>query len=102
MIRRPPRSTLLPYTTLFRSGCIDGGEVGGAKGSELSGVEGSDLCIGELGEVGCGDGLDIRLGYAHGLSGDAVFCLGMGEGRQGGGVERTELGVCEGPQLGTV
>src|SRR3712207_8515115 len=22
MIRRPPRSTLLPYTTLFRSGCV--------------------------------------------------------------------------------
>src|SRR3712207_8358309 len=27
MIRRPPRSTLFPYTTLFRSGyCIFGGE----------------------------------------------------------------------------
>src|SRR2546427_8560857 len=24
MIRRPPRSTLFPYTTLFRSGLIDG------------------------------------------------------------------------------
>src|SRR3712207_8645764 len=24
MIRRPPRSTLLPYTTLFRSGCLKG------------------------------------------------------------------------------
>src|SRR2546430_12276467 len=23
MIRRPPRSTLFPYTTLFRSGCAD-------------------------------------------------------------------------------
>src|SRR3712207_8072681 len=23
MIRRPPRSTLFPYTTLFRSGCLD-------------------------------------------------------------------------------
>src|SRR2546430_11202218 len=23
MIRRPPRSTLFPYTTLFRSGCED-------------------------------------------------------------------------------
>src|SRR2546428_6865264 len=28
MIRRPPRSTLLPYTTLFRSGA-DGGCAGG-------------------------------------------------------------------------
>src|SRR3712207_7106569 len=24
MIRRPPRSTLFPYTTLFRSGAVDG------------------------------------------------------------------------------
>src|SRR2546422_9464957 len=27
MIRRPPRSTLFPYTTLFRSGAGDGAEV---------------------------------------------------------------------------
>src|SRR3712207_7165046 len=33
MIRRPPRSTLFPYTTLFRSG---GGEV---RGVALGGVE---------------------------------------------------------------
>src|SRR5258708_29405100 len=25
MIRRPPRSTLFPYTTLFRSDCLQGG-----------------------------------------------------------------------------
>src|SRR5438093_7654156 len=30
MIRRPPRSTLFPYTTLFRSGGFDGGN--GANG----------------------------------------------------------------------
>src|SRR3712207_8034545 len=28
MIRRPPRSTLFPYTTLFRSGRVVGGERG--------------------------------------------------------------------------
>src|SRR2546425_3785767 len=27
MIRRPPRSTLFPYTTLFRSGAVDGDAV---------------------------------------------------------------------------
>src|SRR3712207_7596307 len=27
MIRRPPRSTLFPYTTLFRSGVINRGEI---------------------------------------------------------------------------
>src|SRR3712207_6964828 len=26
MIRRPPRSTLFPYTTLFRSGCVEEAE----------------------------------------------------------------------------
>src|SRR3712207_6875262 len=26
MIRRPPRSTLFPYTTLFRSGVVEGGD----------------------------------------------------------------------------
>src|SRR3712207_7266839 len=29
MIRRPPRSTLFPYTTLFRSGGAGGGQPGG-------------------------------------------------------------------------
>src|SRR6266508_6184792 len=28
MIRRPPRSTLFPYTTLFRSSAIGGGQPG--------------------------------------------------------------------------
>src|SRR5438067_5130514 len=32
MIRRPPRSTLFPYTTLFRS-CFRGGTQDGRKGS---------------------------------------------------------------------
>src|SRR2546430_13206014 len=40
MIRRPPRSTLFPYTTLFRSQPVDeGGGVGGAVGlGELDGL----------------------------------------------------------------
>src|SRR5690348_17985100 len=29
MIRRPPRSTLFPYTTLFRSGMVGLGRMGG-------------------------------------------------------------------------
>src|SRR3712207_8716637 len=34
MIRRPPRSTLFPYTTLFRSGggAVDAGHAGGGCG----------------------------------------------------------------------
>src|SRR2546430_11695285 len=33
MIRRPPRSTLFPYTTLFRSADARGGRAGGTVGS---------------------------------------------------------------------
>src|SRR5256885_4053479 len=31
MIRRPPRSTLFPYTTLFRSGVLEGHELAGGR-----------------------------------------------------------------------
>src|SRR5690349_23738690 len=48
MIRRPPRSTLFPYTTLFRSGARDGGRrdgrADGAPGlHELQGLDEVDL-----------------------------------------------------------
>src|SRR3712207_9473018 len=33
MIRRPPRSTLFPYTTLFRSQCVSSFRVGIAQGN---------------------------------------------------------------------
>src|SRR5574341_2024016 len=37
MIRRPPRSTLFPYTTLFRSG-VNEWRVGGGKKSQGDGI----------------------------------------------------------------
>src|SRR3712207_9108682 len=37
MIRRPPRSTLFPYTTLFRSRRAGGGEVRGREGRSADG-----------------------------------------------------------------
>src|SRR3712207_6995002 len=36
MIRRPPRSTLFPYTTLFRSELFLGDRLGGASGSAVT------------------------------------------------------------------
>src|SRR2546429_5795554 len=52
MIRRPPRSTLFPYTTLFRSApslCGNGGcpyvPFDGATGKELGQVSGSPLFV---------------------------------------------------------
>src|SRR3989475_2334955 len=39
MIRRPPRSTLFPYTTLFRSvGLVNGGKRGSGPGTRGSGT----------------------------------------------------------------
>src|SRR2546428_10036054 len=40
MIRRPPRSTLFPYTTLFRSAVGQGHGLHGAGGADALGAEG--------------------------------------------------------------
>src|SRR3712207_7429040 len=40
MIRRPPRSTLFPYTTLFRSGPGRTGEGAGGDDADVGGAEG--------------------------------------------------------------
>src|SRR3712207_9273060 len=70
MIRRPPRSTLFPYTTLFRSDLgdpLDGGLAGGLVQVEHGDVE----AVG--GQPACGGGPDSTGGagddgYAgHGL-----------------------------------
>src|SRR5688572_31378312 len=55
MIRRPPRSTLFPYTTLFRSDRIDGqaGDdlIHGAAGNDnLKGDAGADTLEGDRSE----------------------------------------------------
>src|SRR3712207_9113205 len=58
MIRRPPRSTLFPYTTLFRSGQHVGESLAGVK---LVGeaVDHRDLgMLGELVDVTLGEGAD--------------------------------------------
>src|SRR2546430_10575075 len=64
MIRRPPRSTLFPYTTLFRSApsVVD---VGGGAGSDFFGG----------GAVGVSDRKSTRLNSSHSQISYAVFCL---------------------------
>src|SRR3712207_7797894 len=45
MIRRPPRSTLFPYTTLFRSSTVCGVvHAEGADGKRSAGLLGQPLC----------------------------------------------------------
>src|SRR2546422_6098861 len=73
MIRRPPRSTLFPYTTLFRSvepgraGCDRRLPAAVARAGERSG----GLAVRELGL----DRKSTRLNSSHGYISYAVFCL---------------------------
>src|SRR5256886_7167946 len=85
MIRRPPRSTLFPYTTLFRSG---GGEShagrrgGGALGA--GGGDGGDAGGGRDGRSARrGDRKSTRLNSSHSQISYAVFCLKKKKKRRG-------------------
>src|SRR3712207_8278127 len=90
MIRRPPRSTLFPYTTLFRSDAghrtLRGGErprpapcPGG--GAPAVGLRGRDLpdrgAVPEPGGLagGAQDRKSTRLNSSHANISYAVFCL---------------------------
>src|SRR2546422_3763839 len=81
MIRRPPRSTLFPYTTLFRSDCGRGAQR--ANGAFLfdAGKGVSVLHRGIHGNAGVGvqavggDRKSTRLNSSHGYISYAVFCL---------------------------
>src|SRR3712207_7258394 len=94
MIRRPPRSTLFPYTTLFRSGrprrCAgpvpaDPADLAGPPAAplEVAGERSADA-VGARAHhlVGAGDGADdgadrksTRLNSSHANISYAVFCL---------------------------
>src|SRR5258708_22066475 len=80
MIRRPPRSTLFPYTTLFRSRADDslglfGGLVNGAI-PEVDQFLAMPLCPGSVGDAGMmADRKSTRLNSSHQIISYAVFCL---------------------------
>src|SRR2546429_3639325 len=73
MIRRPPRSTLFPYTTLFRSiPAIDN------LGSHLMAIREFAVPAAEISEIKCAyerDRKSTRLNSSHGYISYAVFCL---------------------------
>src|SRR2546421_4709416 len=102
MIRRPPRSTLFPYTTLFRSGnregnrgllgVVDGGvgdrqrqgraEIG--RGVQIdAGAIGAGGVAGVVGDVEHrADREGTRLNSSHDQSSYAVFCLDKNVGER--------------------
>src|SRR5438034_5223298 len=69
MIRRPPRSTLFPYTTLFRSWCfvLARTEPGSKRGAGLS------YLLVPMRQKG--DRKSTRLNSSHTVISYAVFCL---------------------------
>src|SRR2546429_3121747 len=89
MIRRPPRSTLFPYTTLFRSGVAAAAAKAGigvadrviadvthmqvARGERAGGLDvGAGLPLARLRRL---DRKSTRLNSSHGYISYAVFCL---------------------------
>src|SRR2546422_7841281 len=68
MIRRPPRSTLFPYTTLFRSRGQDAAHRERVALSEPARLEQGDTLT-------VGDRKSTRLNSSHGYISYAVFCL---------------------------
>src|SRR2546430_6030443 len=83
MIRRPPRSTLFPYTTLFRSGMLGQPvyfltpEVVGVhlKGELREGVTATDLALTITQMLRQADRKSTRLNSSHSQISYAVFCL---------------------------
>src|SRR3712207_8868390 len=79
MIRRPPRSTLFPYTTLFRSRLL-GRRDAGANLRELPDAEGDLRVLVGVRNVGrrvgvVADRKSTRLNSSHANISYAVFCL---------------------------
>src|SRR3989442_6471158 len=70
MIRRPPRSTLFPYTTLFRS--IDAHQFRGARNVAVGFIE---FPLDEFTMIGVADRKSTRLNSSHVRISYAVFCL---------------------------
>src|SRR5687768_17960758 len=87
MIRRPPRSTLFPYTTLFRSGTFvpnslsmseEAGTFWLITGPNMAGKsiflrQGALITL--LAQAGSLDRKSTRLNSSHGYISYAVFCL---------------------------
>src|SRR2546422_7550654 len=84
MIRRPPRSTLFPYTTLFRSyegelilhSCADGKIRRFAHNFSDGSPASNSIFASSVAQISSdGDRKSTRLNSSHGYISYAVFCL---------------------------
>src|SRR3712207_8291105 len=79
MIRRPPRSTLFPYTTLFRSFSILGPQAANyrltGKLKPRTGSRSTNSAPRNVYRCSDGDGKSTRLNSSHANISYAVFCL---------------------------
>src|SRR2546430_13709299 len=69
MIRRPPRSTLFPYTTLFRSREV------GRRGVQVTLIAPGPIKTEFMARIRTGDRKSTRLNSSHSQISYAVFCL---------------------------
>src|SRR3712207_8921125 len=94
MIRRPPRSTLFPYTTLFRSAVEHGDPVAQEVAVEVREVDVAVRQVGRRRErrERLGDRKSTRLNSSHANISYAVFCLKKkrGNGRLAGEDRRAQ------------
>src|SRR5436309_7723173 len=74
MIRRPPRSTLFPYTTLFRSRDVVAGRARGPRPARQAAGPGLRLAAIPAGRAAA-DRKSTRLNSSHVKISYAVFCL---------------------------
>src|SRR3712207_8641165 len=75
MIRRPPRSTLFPYTTLFRSELEAGADQAPAVRRDVLVFEARQGRARHRGQRLAGDRKSTRLNSSHANISYAVFCL---------------------------
>src|SRR5436189_4343184 len=76
MIRRPPRSTLFPHTTLFRSIVVDKREdLAGLSDNEIAAAAAAAKDEGKEGKWVIRDRKSTRLNSSHRCISYAVFCL---------------------------
>src|SRR6266481_8769485 len=84
MIRRPPRSTLFPYTTLFRSRArcrFRQVLSGGGRGASVRRIRATSQC---------GDRKSTRLNSSHSSISYAVFCLKKKKESEGNNVPKSK------------